>query len=171
MKNLFIMLLLRSKQLKKRIISFIFVVTLLVLLDQVSKYFIKKYFFPFTNITIIKGFFNLIYVKNKGVAFGLLSNLPFIFKKIFLIWIPSFACLALIFYILFAKKISKKAIIGYTLIIAGAIGNLIDRICYGYVVDFFDLYYKNYHWPAFNFADSYITIGIILIAFEIIFHK
>ena len=156
---------------KHRVIRSGFFIILLVIADQISKYFVKTHFFSFTHIRLIKNFLSLVYVKNKGVAFGLLSGLPLILKKIFLIWIPSFACIALFLYIIFSKKISKFSLIGYTLIIAGAIGNLVDRALYGFVVDFIDLYYKSFHWPAFNFSDSYISIGIAIIVIEILFHK
>ncbi len=156
---------------RSRILRISISIIILVIIDQASKYFVKTNFYSFTSITVIKNFFNLIYVKNRGVAFGLLSTLPQFWKKVFLIWLPCFACAALIIYIFFSKKISKLSLIGYTLIISGAIGNLLDRTLYGYVVDFFDIYYKSFHWPAFNFADSYITIGIIVIFIEIFIHK
>lgn len=139
------------------------VIVSLVLFDYLTKYFVKTKFFPFTKINVIEHFFNLVYVKNKGIAFGFLSTLPEYMRKIFLIWVPVLTCVVLFFYILSSKKISKLATVGFILIISGAIGNLIDRIFYGYVVDFLDFYFKGFHWPAFNFADSYISVGIFFI--------
>ena len=139
------------------------VIVSLVLFDYLTKYFVKTKFFPFTKINVIEHFLNLVYVKNKGIAFGFLSTLPEYMRKIFLIWIPVLTCVVLFFYILSSKKISKLATVGFILIISGAIGNLIDRIFYGYVVDFLDFYFKGFHWPAFNFADSYISVGIFFI--------
>ena len=139
------------------------IIVILVLFDYLTKYFIKTKFFPFTQVKIIAHYLNLVYVKNTGIAFGLLSTIPEYMRKIFLIWIPVITCVVLFLYILYSKKISKIATVGFTLIIAGAIGNLIDRIFYGYVVDFLDFYFKGFHWPAFNFADSYISVGIFFI--------
>ncbi len=139
------------------------VIVSLVLFDYLTKYFVKTKFFPFTKINVIEHFLNLVYVKNKGIAFGFLSTLPEYMRKIFLIWIPVLTCVVLFFYILSSKKISKLATVGFILIISGAIGNLVDRIFYGYVVDFLDFYFKGFHWPAFNFADSYISVGIFFI--------
>ena len=139
------------------------VIVILVILDYLTKYFVKTKFFPFTKINVINHLFNLVYVKNRGIAFGLLSTLPEYMRNIFLIWIPVVTCVVLFLYILFSKKMSKIATIGFVLIISGAIGNLIDRIFYGYVVDFLDFYFKSFHWPAFNFADSYISVGIFFI--------
>jgi len=148
-------------------------ITIIILLffDQLSKYFIKTHLYFFAKVTLIKNFIDIVYVKNRGVAFGLLSNLSEKFREPFLIWLPLGIVVFLIGYILFTKKISKLNLIAFTLIIAGALGNLIDRFMFGYVIDFIDVYYKNFHWPAFNFADSYISIGTGLLVFDMIFGK
>ena len=157
---------------KTRLKKIFFINAILILFDFISKQIVKNYFtFPFFKYEVIKGFFNLVYVKNRGVAFGLLRNLNGKHRDIFLIYLPLGIILIIFLYLISAKKISKFSFIGFNLIIAGAVGNLIDRYFYGYVVDFIDLYYKNFHWPAFNFADSYITIGTILLIIDGIYQK
>ena len=142
--------------------------TILIIIDQAAKYFIKTHLFFFTKVSIVKGFINLVYVKNKGVAFGFLSEVSKHIRKPFLIWIPAVTCLILFIYILVNKKISTLEMFGFVFIIGGALGNLVDRLAYGYVIDFIDCYIGKYHWPAFNFADSFITIGICLIFIDVI---
>jgi len=137
-----------------------------VILDQVSKLVIlkNKLLFPM-KITSFDGL-NLVYVENKGVSFGMLSqyNIPF--------WlgILSFA-ISLYVIFLIIKSDSKLELIGLSMILGGAVGNGLDRLFRGYVIDFIDFYYINYHWPAFNFADSFITVGAVLFVVKLIFYK
>ena len=143
----------------------------LTVIDQISKYYIKTHFFFFTKIRVIEGLLNLVYVRNKGVAFGFLSEISKGFRNPLLIWIPVITCIVLFIYILINKALSKLEIAGFVFIIGGAVGNLIDRIFLGSVIDFIDLYYRNYHWPAFNFADMFISIGIGLIFIDVVLRK
>ena len=128
-----------------------------VILDQVSKLVIlkNKLLFPL-KITFFDGL-NLVYVENKGVSFGMLSqyNIPF--------WlgILSFAISVYVIFLII-KSDSKLELIGLSMILGGAVGNGLDRLFRGYVIDFIDFYYRNFHWPAFNFADSFITLGAVL---------
>jgi signal peptidase II len=147
------------------------ILLLLILLDQFSKYFIKTHFFFFTKITVIKGFINIVYVKNKGVAFGFLSEVAKNIREPFLLWIPAITCLVLLIYVTVNKKLSQLEVFGFIFIIGGALGNLIDRILYGFVIDFIDCYIGKLHWPAFNLADSFITIGIILIFIDVVINR
>ena len=105
---------------------------------------------------------NIVYVENKGVSFGMLSeyDIPFFLGII---------SLSVSIYILFLiiKSDSRLEIVGLSMILGGALGNGFDRLLNGYVVDFIDFYYKNFHWPAFNFADTFITLGAILFFFNI----
>ena len=137
-----------------------------VILDQVSKLVIlkNKLSFPM-KITSFDGL-NLVYVENKGVSFGMLSqyNIPF--------WlgILSFAISVYVIFLII-KSDSKLELIGLSMILGGAVGNGLDRLFRGYVIDFIDFYYRNYHWPAFNFADSFITVGAVLFVVKLIFYK
>ena len=137
---------------KKIIIFFVF-----VLLDFTSKYIVKNNFVLNERIEISK-FLDFIYIKNYGVSFGLFSG----FISYWVLILIGFLIVILVFYLMIVsqKKFEKTA---YFLIISGAIGNILDRTINTYVVDFILFHYKNYYWPAFNFADIYITIGIIML--------
>ena len=137
-----------------------------VILDQISKSLILKYKFLLPiKISLFDGL-NLVYVKNRGISFGMLSeyNIPF--------WlgILSFAISAYVIFLII-KSESKLELIGLSMILGGAVGNGIDRLFRSYVIDFIDFYYKNFHWPAFNFADSFITIGAVLFVVKLFFYK
>jgi len=151
---------------KDKIKSIFIINFILISSDFISKILIKSLTIPFFSFKVIDGFFNIVYVRNKGIAFGLLKTLDGNLRNFFLIYIPLAIIIVVFFYILYSKKITKLTFWGLNLIIAGAIGNLIDRYFYGYVVDFLDFYYKNFHWPAFNFADFYISIGTILLIID-----
>ena len=144
---------------------------LVVLTDQVSKAFILRHLPIHQSIPIIKGFFNITHIRNPGGAFGLMSNMSPIFRTIVFLFISSLA-VGLILY--FYKKTPRNQPLlatGFALIFGGAIGNLIDRVRFGNVVDFLDFYLGNLHWPAFNVADSAITIGITIFIFHLLLKK
>jgi len=117
---------------------------------------------------VIDGFFSLVYVMNPGAAFGFLAGAPEIFRYLFFISITVLAILLIIYYILKSKAQDVLIVISLTLIFGGAVGNLIDRIRFGAVVDFLDFYIGTWHWPAFNAADSAISIGAVLMIWEML---
>ena len=130
---------------------------LLIFLDFISKLLIKN------NLTLnqtieLNFYLNIVYIKNYGVSFGLLSGLV---PHWFLIIIGLLVTF-LIFYLMYFSK-DKIERLAYFTIIIGAISNILDRSINTYVVDFISLNYKSFYWPAFNFADIYITIGIIML--------
>ena len=126
----------------------------LIILDQAT-----KFYFTGKNIEIFK-YFSFNFVANTGMGFGLLKgfNLLFIFTTLLVI--------LLTYYIMYKKK-EKKYQLSFNLIIAGAIGNLIDRIFRGFVVDFIDIKI----WPVFNLADAFVTIGVVILAWKMIKEK
>ena len=143
----------------------LFVSVLLVFADQISKILVRINMSLYESIPVITNFFNLTYVTNDGMAFGI--NFPFgiyIFSTISLIFT--------VFLFWYLWTIKEEGIVirtGVALIIAGAVGNLIDRIFLGSVVDFLDFMIGNYHWYVFNFADSYVTIGMGFILYDSFF--
>lgn len=145
-----------------RYISFLISSGVIVLLDQLSKHIIRRTIRLHESIPVINDFFSLTYIRNRGAAFGLLADRADGFRFIFFL-ITSVIALFILWY-LFLKpfKTDRAAQVSISLIAGGAIGNLIDRIRFGEVVDFLDFYIGNYHWPAFNVADSAITIGIAI---------
>jgi len=134
-----------------------------IILDQFTKYLIIKSFALHQSLTIIEHCLTIVHTRNRGIAFGLLSGQGSGIKVIFLIT-TSLLAIAFIFYLLKSLKGKQTyAIITLSLILGGAIGNLIDRIRWGEVVDFIDFHWYHYHWPAFNCADSAISTGLVLL--------
>jgi len=123
------------------------------------------------SIPVIENLFNLTHIRNTGAAFGFLAGGNRIFRSSFLIL---FSILAMGFIVTLLRRLSDRETtlaIALTFILGGAIGNLIDRLLYGEVIDFLDFYWSSFHWPAFNFADSFITVGVILSLYRLITAK
>ncbi len=137
---------------------------LVVALDQISKLAVVKAMNLYESIPLIP-YFNLTYVHNTGAAFSFLSDAGGWQRWLFAILA---AAISIILIIWLAKLQKHETLLAASLalILGGAIGNLIDRIAYGYVIDFLDVYYQSWHWPAFNIADSAITLGVILMLLE-----
>jgi len=139
----------------------------IILADQISKYFIRSSFGLYDQKNIIKGFFRFIYVKNNGAVWGFFSgnSNPFITILITILAIIALSVVIYLFFKIGSEKILEALALSF--IAGGAIGNIIDRIFLGYVVDFIEIYIKKYRWPTFNIADSFISIGIVLLLFSI----
>ena len=142
------------------------IVFLTLLLDQVSKRMVVENIETFANGLEVTKYFNLVYVENRGVSFGMFSE----HDKSFYFGILSMLVSAYIIYLI-VKSNYIMEIIGLSIILGGALGNGVDRLYQGYVVDFIDLHLNNLHWPAFNFADTFITIGAIVFVLSIILDK
>ena len=142
---------------------FLISIPILIIFDQLSKQWALENIFNTQQIIEINSFFNLVPVWNKGISFGLLSNIVDI--NFFMIIITTIISILLVSWFFLTKN--KMLSLSLALIISGAIGNLIDRFRHEAVVDFIDIHISNYHWPAFNFADSYITIGAFLYIYTI----
>ncbi|MCF8463163.1 MAG: signal peptidase II [Rickettsiaceae bacterium] len=140
------------------------IIVLIIFLDQSSKFFFINYLktVPGWKITVIP-LMDIVYSWNYGISFGMFSNYYQYSNNVFLL-INSCIVIYLIFLLL--KSESKLETIGYNMIIGGALGNIIDRITYGGVFDFIRLHYHDYDFPIFNMADSFITIGTIIIIFD-----
>jgi len=137
------------------------IVTSVILLDQLTKFLALRFLQLNTPVPLIKNFLNLTLVHNHGAAFGIFQN------QLFLFVLVSIFAIALILYNLKNKKNSIILKLALSLILGGAVGNLIDRLRFGFVVDFLDLRV----WPVFNFADSVITIAALLLSWELLFNK
>ncbi len=143
-------------------------VIIVVLIDQWIKHLIISKFEWGESIDIIKSIFAITYVRNTGAAFGLLHRAPDYFKQPFFIIVPLIALFVISF--IFVKNKDTLVAFSLSLIIGGALGNLVDRMKLGFVVDFLDFHWKDfYHWPAFNVADSCIVIGVFLIFIQSLF--
>ena len=139
----------------------------ILFVDQWTKHTVEQRLALYQKVEVIQGFFNLVHVRNTGGAFGILGGEKgglgsFLFVAVSLIAIGS------IFFLFVRLKEDERTLsLSFSLVLSGAIGNLIDRLRYGEVVDFLDFYLFSYHWPAFNIADSAICLGIGLMAFEL----
>lgn len=145
-------------------LKWLWLTALTVILDQVTKQMVVASMRLYESIAVIP-FFNITYVHNTGAAFSFLSDaggwqrwffasLAFVVSVVISVWLARL------------KKNEVLLSVSLSLILGGAIGNLIDRLLYGYVIDFLDVYYKTWHWPAFNVADSAITLGVVLLLME-----
>lgn len=134
--------------------------------DQLSKYIISNKMYLGQSIKLIGSFLRLTYAKNPNAAFGIPIGSP-----ILMIILTSIAIVLLIFYFFRLKDNGNLIYVGLAMIIGGAIGNLIDRIRMRQVIDFIEIGVKRFKWPIFNIADSFVTIGIIIILCIWIFHK
>lgn len=134
---------------------------MLVIIDQIIKYFVSAYLQPVGSVSVIDNLFSLTYVENKGVAFGMFSDMRWIFVALTAIM------LAMIIFYMFKKRPKGKFFyICAALIIGGGVGNLIDRIFYGYVIDYLSL---SFFPPVCNFADYCITAGTIMLVIYLLF--
>lgn len=143
---------------------------LILLADQASKIFLDNYLVYGESLNIFSGLsFQLIY--NQGAAFGILSDQSG-WQRWFLVLVSIGISLVLVFWIGKTVNTSKLECFSITFILAGAIGNLLDRLIYGYVIDFIYVFYGDYSWPNFNIADSSITIGAVLLIYtQVILNK
>lgn len=136
----------------------------ILILDQATKLYVDTNFRLHESVPVIPGFFHLTYVRNKGAAFGILADSAF--RVPFFITVSLVAMLGILWYIKSIQSSQRVAIFALSLIFSGALGNLIDRIRLGEVIDFLDVFWRSYHWPAFNVADSAITIGVTLLLID-----
>ncbi len=139
------------------------VAALVIALDQISKYVILQIFL-WGDLVKVTGFFDLVRAHNTGAAFSLFADQPG-WQQGFFITVASIAS-AVIIYLLRQEKGSNLSKLALSLILGGALGNLIDRISHGYVVDFLSFHINSYYWPAFNIADSAITLGAVLLIWD-----
>ena len=149
-------------------LPYLFLVLATLILDRWTKALIQKQFALNESIPIIDGLFNITYVRNTGVAFGIFSSISSPAKSVLLSLFTAFAAIVVIVYSYRNPATNRLLQTALALILGGALGNLYDRLAYGYVIDFLEFYIGRYHWPAFNIADSAITVGVLLLAIEII---
>jgi signal peptidase II len=136
----------------------------IILLDQLTKAWITMTLRLHEGFSVVDGFFNIVHARNPGAAFGFLAGASPAFRSVFFIAVTAAAIVIILQYLRKARIEDLSLIVALALIVAGAVGNLIDRVRFGEVVDFLDVYIGTYHWPAFNVADSAITCGAILLA-------
>jgi len=140
----------------------------IVVADQLTKFIVDRTMPLHYSIPVIENFFSFTYIRNTGAAFGILAGSH---EAIRLPVLIVFSLVAIGFILVLLKRLPSNEmglITALAFILGGAVGNLIDRIAYGEVIDFLDFYWSDYHWPAFNLADSFITVGVLIIAYYLI---
>ena len=144
--------------------NWLWITLLIILLDQITKIAADQYL-VYQQPVALMPLFNFTLVYNQGAAFSFLSDAGG-WQRWFFIVLSITISIVLVLWILKLKPQQKLQTASIALILGGAIGNLIDRSIYGHVIDFIDVYYQTHHWPAFNIADSAITVGAILLIFD-----
>jgi signal peptidase II len=137
----------------------------ILVLDQVTKLYIDHRFALYESVTVIENFFHITYVRNKGAAFGILADSAI--RVPFFITVATVAALAILWYLRQLREDQRLLQFALSLVFAGAVGNLIDRVRLGEVIDFLDVHWYQHHWPAFNVADSAITVGVGLLLLDL----
>lgn len=156
----------RMSQIRNKWLFFFIVVGVVLLLDQSSKLYVHTTFALYEAYPLIADFFHLTYVRNSGAAFGLLAQQHPTFLRFFFPIITILAVAALLVYYVRVPGEQALTLWGICLIIGGAVGNGIDRLWLGQVIDFIDVHVYTYHWPAFNLADSAICVGVGLLLLD-----
>ena len=149
---------------KLKYVILVVVSAIVLLVDQATKRYIDRVMDLHASITLVENFFNITYLRNKGAAFGILANSSYRLPFFILISLVAIAVITLVFSRL--RSDQKFTAFSLSLIFSGAVGNLIDRLRLGEVIDFLDAHWYAHHWPAFNIADSAICVGVFLLAID-----
>ena len=140
----------------------------ILFVDQWTKHAIQQRLFLYQKVEVVHGFFNLVHVRNTGGAFGIFGGEKGGLGSLLFVVVSLVAIGSILFLYIRLKEDERILSLSFSLVLSGAIGNLIDRLHYGEVVDFLDFYLLSFHWPAFNIADSAICLGIGLMALELL---
>jgi len=147
---------------------YLLLMPLIIIVDQASKWLVTKSLPLEGTRDVIDGFFRLWHVRNSGAVWGFFSGHDGGWVPKLITALAIAALLVVMFFFLRAGRQERLEILAYAFILGGALGNIIDRLRLGYVVDFLDVYVRAWHWPTFNVADSCITIGVLLLAFSLL---
>jgi len=154
---------------KNKYVLLFFVSGVLIVMDQYTKLMVSLHIPLNYSVKVVEDFFNLTHIRNSGVAFGLFASQQSEYKALMFIAISTIAIIAILVIFHQTPKEKKMVQTGLILIFSGAIGNLIDRILHGEVIDFVDFFINRHHFPAFNIADSCITVGVIMMVIDLFF--
>ncbi len=144
---------------------------IIVVIDQLVKIYVDKQMYLYQSVELLENFFHITYIRNRGAAFGMLSGADESVRIPFFL-VVSLIAIAVIFYTLYTyHEESKLFPLSMALNRGGAIGNMIDRVRFGEVIDFLDVHWYEHHWPAFNVADAAICIGVAFLIINMLFEK
>jgi len=146
---------------------FFFIMLAIIAVDQFSKWLVVRAVPLNHTVDVIRGFFRIWHVRNSGAIWGFFSGLDNTLVPMIITALAVIALLIVSYFFLRTPGSQRLELTAYAFILGGALGNIIDRLRLGFVVDFLDAYVKSYHWPTFNCADSCITIGVLLLAWSI----
>lgn len=149
---------------------YVVVAGLVVCLDQITKALVDRFMALYESRSVVDGIVRLTYVQNRGAAFGILSDADIPYQGALFAAVSLLALAAIGVYAWRLPSGSRLPRVALALIMGGAVGNLLDRVRLGHVVDFVDVHWGPHHWPAFNVADSAITIGVTLLLLDILRH-
>lgn len=153
-----------SRDMNPKYLILVVLTPLILVSDQLTKLYIDRTMKLYQSFPVIDGLFSITYLRNKGAAFSFLSDASW--RLPFFIMATLIAVVAIIVAFWKLREDQRFAAFSLTLILSGAIGNLIDRVRMGEVIDFLDVYWKSHHWPAFNVADSAICVGVAMLALD-----
>lgn len=159
-------------KLESRYLALAAIASVIVILDQVTKMYIHSHFAVGDTVTVIPQYFNITYVRNTGAAFGILRDSLASFRETFFLLMPPVAMIIIATILRGVSNSDRWQILALSLIFGGAMGNYIDRLRFGYVIDFLDFHLRDfYSWPSFNVADSAIVVGVGLLLLLMAFTK
>ena len=142
-----------------------------VVLDQLTKWYVRHAIAPYESIPIIDRFFSITHARNPGGAFSLLAGTTDTFRVPFFFIASAVAIGVLVYFIRQIPNTQRWLLFAVAGVLGGALGNLTDRALFGNVTDFLLVYWRNYQWPAFNVADSFITIGVVILLGHSLFNS
>ena len=148
--------------------AYLWIAGVIVALDQVTKALVDDFMTLHESHTIVEGLVRLTYVQNRGAAFGILSEAGLPYQSLMFSVVSLLALLAIALYAWRMPVQSRLPQTALAMVMGGAVGNLLDRARLGYVIDYVDMYWGPHHWPAFNVADSAITVGVALLVIDIL---
>jgi signal peptidase II len=143
----------------------------IVVLDQLTKWMITRSMELHESVPVIDSLFHITYVRNRGGAFSILSDQPDAIRIPFFVTVSIVALATLVYFLRSVAEDQKLLLFALAGILGGAIGNFTDRITAGTVVDFLDVHWRGWYWPAFNVADSFISVGTVIVLLYSFFAK
>jgi signal peptidase II len=151
--------------------TYILIAAAVLVGDQATKDMVERWIPPYAVIPVIPHFFNLTHTQNAGAAFGLFSDSPTPWKTAALVIVSALLIATVVGVVWKSRRLEWEAGVGLSLILGGAVSNLLDRIRFGRVIDFLDFYYRSYHWFTFNLADSAIVVGAFFLILQMLFSE
>jgi signal peptidase II len=151
-------------------ITFLAISLSVVVLDHLSKAWAKGLELR-SHVDVIDGFWRFVYARNYGAAWSLFADMNATWRVPFFVFISVVALVVIVLFLRLVETRDRWMTVALACVAGGAIGNFIDRLAYGFVIDFIDMYYQKWHWPTYNVADIFISTGVVMMALGIVFGK